>query len=113
MNIRVWDNKYAIKSDNYCYKLVEIKTKTNEDGTTEEYESDFKWCTNVGNCFRNIVEIEGRKNQCTTMEGYIKHLEKINDKLEENLKLFESIVGEKEMIERALYKTMYSDKQEK
>ena len=106
------NNKYAIKSDNYCYKLVEIKTKTNEDGTTEEYESDFKWCTNVGNCFRNIVEIEGRKNQCTTMEGYIKHLEKINNKLEENLKLFESIVDEKEMIERALYKTMYAAEKE-
>lgn len=109
MNIRVWDNKYVIKSDAYSYKLAKVMIKTNEDGTTEEYESDMKWCTNVGNCFRNIVELEGRKNQCTTLEGYIRHLEKINEKLEENLAKFEILVDEKEMLDRALYKTMYSD----
>ena len=113
MHIKVWDDKYVIKSDAYCYKLAKLGTKENEDGTTEEVEYDFKYCTNVGNCFRNIVEIEGRKNQCTTLEGYIRHLEKINEKLEENLAKFECLVDEKEMLDRALYKTMYSDKVEK
>lgn len=110
MHIRVWDDKYVIKSDAYCYKLAKVMIK--EDGSGEEYENDFKWCTNVANCFRNIVEIEGRKNQCTTLEGYVKHLEKINNKLEENLAKFESLVDEKEMLERALYKTIHSEPQE-
>lgn len=99
MNIKVWDDKYVIKSDAYCYVLKEIKKKQpkddeetgqevveNGDGT---YEITIAYPSTVANCFRYIVEAEGRDNRCTTLEGYVKHLEKINAKLEENLLLFQ------------------------
>lgn len=113
MNIKVWDGKYIIKSDAYCYILKEIKKKQpkddevpqeiveNGDGT---YEVTIAYPTTVANCFKYIVEAEGRANRCTTIEGYVKHLEKINAKLEENLLLFQKLVGPDEKLEAALNK---------
>lgn len=112
MDIKVWDDKYVIRSDTYCYILREIKKKQpkpdedtihevveNGDGT---YEVTIAYPSNIANCFRYIVEAEGRNNRCTTLDGYIKHLEKINHKLEENLLLFQRLVGADENLEAAL-----------
>lgn len=113
MNIKVWDDKYTIKSDSLCYKVSEIKQKINKeellDDVTKsdngEYECIIGYVNNVAQCFKLIVEREGRMNKCTTLSGYIKHIEAINKKLEENIELFSRIVGGKEMVERAMLKT--------
>lgn len=112
MNIKVWDGKYIIKSDTLCYKVSEIKQKINNDELLEdvkqseggEYECTIGYVNNVAQCFKLIVDREGRMNKCTTLAGYIKHIEAINKKLEENIKLFSKIVGGAEMVERAMLK---------
>lgn len=112
MNIKVWDDKYTIKSDSYCYKVNEIKQKLNNDEIPDsveetkdgEYEITVGYVKNVAQCFRLIVEREGRQNKCTTLNGYIKHIEEINKKLEDNIKKFEKIVGGPEMVELAMLK---------
>ena len=114
MNIKVWDNKYVITSDKLCYTLKEIKTKqskddednslevqANNDGT---YETAIAYHDTVAGCFRTIVEREGRQNKCTTLDGYIKHLKSVSDKLEENLKKFEKIVDADTLFNSALSK---------
>lgn len=94
MNIKVWDDRYIIKSDSLCYKLVEVKTRQgkddediddavkNEDGT---YETPVGYVDNIARCFKIIIEREGRKNKCTTLDGYIKHIEAIEKKLDEEI----------------------------
>lgn len=111
MNIKVWDDKYTIKSDSHCYRVSEIKTKLDEEESSGDfqkskdgtYEYTVGYVNNVAQCFRLIVEREGRMNKCTTLNGYIKHLENINAKLEDNLRKFSVIVGGPEMVERAIY----------
>ena len=110
MNIRVWDDKYVIKSDNYCYTLREVKQKKASDDEALEAEENgdgtveitVAYLSNVAQCFATIVEREGRQNRCTTMDGYIKHLKAINDKLEDNLEKFAKIVGGKERVEEIM-----------
>lgn len=112
MNIKVWDDKYIIKSDSLCYKVSEIKQKIDKNDLIEdakksdngEYECIIGYVNNVAQCFKLIAEREGRMNKCTTLNGYIKHIEAINNKLEENIKLFSKIVGGPEMVERAMLK---------
>lgn len=112
MNIKVWDDKYVITSDKLCYTLKEIKTKqskddeegslevqANKDGT---YETAIAYHDTVAGCFRTIVEREGRQNKCTTLDGYIKHLNSVSDKLETNLKKFEKLVGADALFDSAL-----------
>jgi len=101
MNIKIWDDKYAIKSDARCYRLVELKENgedpDNEEGFTIGYYST------IAALFKNLAEREERFNKCTTLDGYIKHIEKVNKKLEENLLAIAAIVGKKETLERILY----------
>lgn len=110
MNIKIWDDRYAIKSDSRQYKLIEIKEKLsgdeagdetdiNEDGT---YEIILGYYSSLTSVFKSIVEREGRLNKCTTLEGYVKHIEKINKKLEENLLAMATIVGKKESLKRIM-----------
>ncbi len=51
---------------------------------------------------KNLAEMEGRQNRCTTMEGYVKHIEKINDRLEEILETIQSALGAEESLERIM-----------
>lgn len=98
MNIKIWDDKYRVKSDSYCYILSEIMTK--EDGT--QYDATVGYFSNIGHIFKDIAEREGRDNKCTTLNGYIKHIEEVNKKLEENLLKIEAIVGTKKAMERII-----------
>lgn len=110
MRIKVWDDKYVITADKYCYNLREIKTKlktdemaetiANEDGT---YEVIIAYPTTLQGCLESILEREERVNKCTTIEGYIKHLEKIHAKFDEMLSQLTSIMGGKERIEYFLH----------
>ena len=103
MNSKIWDDKYVIKSDSRQYRLIEIKEKapdedggdvqTNEDGT---YEVNIGYYSTMAALFKGLVEREGRLNKCTTLEGYVKHIEKINKKLEENLMAIATTIGKKE-----------------
>lgn len=86
MNIKIWNNKYAIKSDTNQYKLLALKEKadggsddTKEEGVVVGYYSTLR------SLFEDLVAVEQRTNKCTTMDGYIKHIEKINTKLAETL----------------------------
>lgn len=100
MNIKIWDDKYAIKSDSKCYRLIELKEGDedieNEEGSTVGYFST------MSGLFRGVVEREGRLNKCSTLEGYVRHIEKVNKKLEENLLAIAAIVGKKEAFERVM-----------
>lgn len=109
MNIKIWDDKYIIRADKYQYRLIEIKQKATEeeledakqtdDGT---YEVIVGYYPTLRYLFQNLVEIEGRQNRCATMEGYIKHIEKINAQLENILNNIQSIVGVEKSLNRIL-----------
>ena len=118
MYIKVWDDKYVITSDSRCYTLKEIRTKavkdedvieevsSNEDGT---YEIAVAYLNTVAQCFETIVEREGRKNNCKTIDGYIKHLKEIDKKLDDSIATFEKLVGGKDKLARAIYKHMVAE----
>ena len=110
MNIKIWDDRYIIRSDARQYRLIEIKEKSpdeesddvqaDENGT---YEVNIGYYSSMASLFRGLVEREGRLNKCTTLEGYVKHIEKINKKLEENLLVIAAMIGKKESIDRIMY----------
>lgn len=109
MNIKIWDDRYVIKSDARQYRLIEVKEKlsgedaadadVNEDGT---YEIIIGYYGSLTSLFKGLVEREGRLNKCTTLEGYIRHIEKINKKIEENLLAMVNIIGKKESFKRIM-----------
>lgn len=101
MNIKIWDDKYLIKSDSRCYKLLEVK-ESEKDNETDETENVIGYYSTINHLFKGLAEREGRLNKCTTMEGYIRHLEKVNKKLEENLQVIATIVGVEESMERVM-----------
>lgn len=110
MNIKIWDDRYIIRSDARQYRLIEIKEKApdeesddvqaDENGT---YEVNIGYYSSMASLFRGLVEREGRLNKCTTLEGYVKHIEKINKKLEENLLVIAAMIGKKESFDRIMY----------
>ena len=110
MNIKIWDDRYIIRSDARQYRLIEIKEKApdeesddvqaDENGT---YEVNIGYYSSMASLFRGLVEREGRLNKCTTLEGYVKHIEKINKKLEENLMSIAAMIGKKESFDRIMY----------
>lgn len=104
MNVKIWDGKYAIRSDKNQYRLVELKQK-NEDGSTSDAESSedgvsVGYYPTLRYLLKSLAEMEGRQNRCTTMEGYVKHIEKINARLEEILTTIQSALGAEESLER-------------
>ena len=108
MNVKIWDDKYMIKSDARQYKLIELKNTKPGEGIDDD-DTDVGTCigyfTALTHLFQSLVEREGRLNKCSTLEGYIKHIEKINDKLEENLLAMAKIVGQKESFKRIMDST--------
>lgn len=99
MNIKIWDDKYRVKSDSYCYTLSEIGTR---EASGEQYETTIGYFSRIEHVFKEITEREGRLNKCTSLNGYIKHLEEVNKKLEENLLKIEAVVGSKKSMERIM-----------
>ena len=109
MNIKIWDDRYIIRSDARQYRLIEIKEKApdeesddvqaDENGT---YEVNIGYYSSMVSLFRGLVEREGRLNKCTTLEGYVKQIEKINKKLEENLMSIAAMIGKKESLKRII-----------
>lgn len=99
MNIKIWDDKYRVKSDSYCYTLSEIGTR---EASGEQYEITIGYFSRIEHIFKEIAEREGRLNKCTSLNGYIKHLEEVNKKLEENLLKIEAVVGSKKSMERIM-----------
>lgn len=111
MNIKVWDGKYVIRSDKYQYKLIELKQKAGDEAEdeieqTEDgiYEVTIGYYPTLRYLFKSLVETEGRQNRCTTMEGYIRHIEKINAQLEETLEKMQALIGAEESLSRIMYK---------
>lgn len=111
MNIKIWDDKYAIRSDKYQYKLIELKQKAGDEAEdeieqTEDgiYEVTVGYYPTLRHLFKSLVETEGRQNRCTTMEGYIRHIEKINIQLEETLEKMQAVIGAEEALARIIDK---------
>lgn len=119
MNIKVWDDKYVIKNDAHCYIVKEIRKKASaEDDELEKAETDSDgnyeitvgYPSTVAGAFSLIVEREGRRNRCTTMDGYIKHMKEINAKLEENINKLSAIVGGPERVKDVMMRVAMADK---
>lgn len=105
MNIKIWDGKYAIRSDKYQYRLVELRQK-GEDEVSDEAEDvqeiSVGYYPTLGYLLKSLAEMEGRQNRCTTMEGYVKHIEKVNAKLEGILETIQSLIGAEESLKRIM-----------
>lgn len=98
MKVKIWDDNYIIKSDAYCYKLIKINksTEDDEDGVVVGYYGD------IENLFVSLVDMEKRANKCTTLNGYIKHIEDINKKLEANLEQIKALIGTRASMKRIM-----------
>lgn len=98
MKIKIWDDKYIIKSDIYCYKLIKVADaeKSDEDGAVVGYYND------IENLFRSLVDMEKRLNKCTTLNGYIKHIEDINKQLETTLEQIKAVIGTRASMKRII-----------
>jgi len=98
MKIKIWDDKYIIKSDVYCYKLIKVADadKDDEDGAVVGYYGD------VENLFKSLVDMEKRLNKCTTLNGYIKHIEDINKQLEATLEQIKAVIGTRASLKRIM-----------
>lgn len=77
MNITIFD-KYNITSDNLQY-IVSTQKKSDKSG--KEYSGNYKYCTTLRSALLEIREQEARNNRCKTLDGYIKHLNKIDKEL--------------------------------
>ena len=105
MNVKIWDDKYLIKSDKYQYSLY--KKPDSEDA---EEDRDNPYSVTVGHyptikfLFEDLAATEGRLNKCTTLNGYVKHIEKVNNKLYEVLEAFQKLTDGKEILGTALDK---------
>lgn len=110
MNVKIWDDKYLIKSDARQYTLIEVKEKASDKETINDivsedngtYEVVVGYYGSLAHLFEGLAAREGRLNKCTTLEGYVKHIEKVNKKLEENLLAMAAVVGKKEAFKRVL-----------
>ena len=111
MNIKVWDDKYTISSDSNCYVVRETKEKkakgeesaeeviAGEDGT---YEVVIGYPSTVAYAFELIWERECRNNRCTTFEGWMKHVQRQQEKLDEAIETMLAICGGHENVQAAM-----------
>lgn len=105
MRIKIWDDKYIIKSDKYEYRLIAIKEKEEEapdDGDENEEGVVVGHYATIGYLLEDLVNMEQRMNRCTTIDGYVKHIEKVNKQLEDILKQIQAVIGTKESLTRIL-----------
>lgn len=104
MKIKIWDDKYMIKSDSYCYKLIELgeADKDEEDEEKEDIGKTVGYFGSIEDLFVSLSEREGRLNKCTTLNGYIKHIEAVNKKMEEILEQIKVLIGAKASIKRLM-----------
>lgn len=56
----------------------------------------------MAHCFQFIAEKEGRDNRCTTLDGYIKHLNSVQKTLSDSLKSFEKLMSPEDNFEKTL-----------
>lgn len=103
MNVKIWDGKYAIKSDKNQYKLFALKEK--EADAPEDSEEDgvvIGYYPTVRYLLEDLANVEQRSNRCTTMDGYIKHIEKVNVQLEKILDDIQALIGAEESVARII-----------
>ena len=112
MNIKVWDDRYTISNDANCYVVKEIKEKKPKDGeeSGEEiaagadgtYEVIIGYPSTVAYAFKIIWERECRSNRCTTFEGWMKHVQRQQEKLDEAIEIMLAICGGHENVQAAM-----------
>lgn len=94
-----------IQSDKYCYRLAELKARSEDMPDDDDDRDEGKtvgYYPTMLDLFEDLVKLEGRLNRCTTLEGYVRHIERINTQLEETLQQIKSVIGEKESMRRIM-----------
>lgn len=105
MNIKIWDDKYVIKSDKYCYRLAELRARPEdipEDDEDKDEGVTVGYYPTILDLFEDLVNMEGRLNRCTTLEGYVRHIERVHNELEKTLDRMRAVIGTKESVARIL-----------
>lgn len=75
MNIKLWDNKYIIKTDQYQYILA----------LNDKYQTPVGYFGSITNAIWKIVDTEKRANDAETLAEYIEHIKGIEAKLDKTL----------------------------
>lgn len=117
MNIKVFHDKYIIRDDPYCYKLIELRPKNAkkedapEDEEIVETDGDYSEATvgyysTLSYLIEDLMDREKRNNRCTTLEGFAKHLEKINKEAEAIVETLVKACGSRERLKEFIFSTV-------
>lgn len=103
IDIDIMDTKYTIKADKRQYILYRVAEKTNkETGETEEALVDAMYYPHIEFLLEDLMEMEKRKNNCRTLEGYAKHIKKINKEIQPILEALVEHSSTKTVLKKAL-----------
>ena len=91
MNIRIYHDKYIIRDDPYCYRLIELRSKNAKKEDVPDYST-------LAHLIEDLMEREKRNNRCTTLDGFAKHLEKINKEAAEIINVLVKVTGSHERL---------------
>ena len=117
MNIKIFHDKYIIRDDPYCYKLIELRPKSSkredrpEDEEVVETDGDYSEATvgyysTLSYLIEDLMEREKRNNRCTTLDGFAKHLEKINKEAETIVEILVKACGSRERLRGFIDRTV-------
>lgn len=110
MNIKVFHDKYIIREDPYCYRLIELRPKNakkedvpDDEEVVETSDGEFNevvvgYYSTLAYLIESLMEREKRNNRCTTLEGFAKHLEKINKEAKDIIDTLTKVTGSHERL---------------
>ena len=110
MNIRIYHDKYIIRDDPYCYRLIELRSKNakkedvpDDEEIVETSDGEFNevvigYYSTLAHLIEDLMEREKRNNRCTTLDGFAKHLEKINKEAAEIINVLVKVTGSHESL---------------
>lgn len=78
MELRIWDDKYTIRSDQYQYTLFENKRK---QANNEEYEVAVGYFTTLQHLFKELAAREQRLSNATSLKEFVKDVNEVYKKL--------------------------------
>ena len=99
MNVNILDGKYTIKDDGECYAIYLNTPKKQKEGFNTK---TLGYTDSVVQCLQIAIEYEQRKNNCKTLEGYIKHCKAVNKRFEEAILELYNILGGKGTVSRVI-----------
>ncbi len=103
IRIDIMDTPYVIRSDSKQYMLSRIAQQTNkETGKLEDVPVDTMYYPHIEYLLEDVMEMEKRKNNCRTFEGYAKHIKKVNKELQPILEAIVENSSTKSVLKKAL-----------